>query len=122
MPMILLSTPLSTRAQQQMPRSTSRAYDAFSRAAAAKTTSSETAYSNQARGQVIRREYQKPEYRGNLSAEQKLEKRSYDVFPHAILDADENAKRVLWIVEQEQRAFMNEINRGKPLLYPVTGK
>jgi hypothetical protein len=30
--------------------------------------------------------------------------------------------RQLWMADQEQRAIANEINRTKPLIYPVTGR
>jgi hypothetical protein len=43
-----------------------------------------------------------------------LEARSLRMFP------DDEAKRQQWMADQEQRA--NEINRTKPLLYPVTGR
>jgi hypothetical protein len=75
-----------------------------------------------AAGTVERHEYQEPVYRGELTPAQELEKRSYEVFPKAAWDVDENSRRVQWIVDQEQRAIANEINRTKPLLYPVSGR
>jgi hypothetical protein len=73
-------------------------------------------------GTVERHEYQTPIYRGKLTPAQELEQRSYEIFPRSALDADENSKRVQWLVDQEQRAIANEINRTKPLIYPVSGR
>jgi hypothetical protein len=73
-------------------------------------------------GIVERHEYQIPIYRGKLIPAQELEKRSYEIFPRAVLDVDENSKRVQWLVDQEQRAIANEINSTKPLIYPVSGR
>jgi hypothetical protein len=73
-------------------------------------------------GTVERHEYQSPIYRGKLTPAQGLEKRSYAIFPRAALDPDENAKREQWMADQEQRAIANDINRTKPLLYPVSGR
>jgi hypothetical protein len=45
-----------------------------------------------------------------------LEARSSRIFP------DDEAKRQQWMADQEQRAIANDINRTKPLLYPVGGR
>jgi hypothetical protein len=73
-------------------------------------------------GRVVRRPYQEPEFYGKLTEEQKREKRSYAMFPGAYLLAEQNAKREAWLAEQEQKAIENEINRSKPLLFPVGGR
>lgn len=52
-------------------------------------------------GKVTRREYQQPEYSGNLDDTQKREQASYQMFPRAHLDERENAKRVAWVQGQE---------------------
>jgi hypothetical protein len=73
-------------------------------------------------GMVTWRAYQPPEFSGQLTDEQRREKRSYAIFPRAHLDADENAKREAWIAEQEQREIANRINASKPLLFPVNSR
>jgi len=45
-----------------------------------------------------------------------LEERSRGIFPH------DEERRLLWMADQEHLAIANEINRTKPLLYPVTGR
>jgi hypothetical protein len=72
-------------------------------------------------GYKTQKPYQAPEFHGKLTAVQKLEQRSYAIFPRAPLDADENAKREQWMAQQEQQAIVNEINRSKPLIFPVGG-
>jgi hypothetical protein len=51
-----------------------------------------------------------------------LDARSKVIFPRAAYDADQEALRMQWIVDHEQQATANEINRAKPLLYPVSGR
>jgi hypothetical protein len=34
----------------------------------------------------------------------------------------QESERQQWMADQEQRAIANEINRTKPLLYPVSGR
>jgi hypothetical protein len=48
-----------------------------------------------------------------------LDARSRVIFPRAAYDADQEALRMQWIVEHEQRAVANDINRTKPLVYPA---
>jgi hypothetical protein len=64
------------------------------------------------------REYQRPIFRGKRTDAQALEERSYQVFPRAHLDANENAKRVQWVVAQEQKAIENEINSRNRSSFP----
>jgi hypothetical protein len=47
-----------------------------------------------------------------------LEARSRRIFP----SVGQEAERQQWMADQEQRAIANEINRTKPLLYPVSGR
>jgi hypothetical protein len=47
-----------------------------------------------------------------------IEARGWRMFP----SADQNEERERWMTEQEQRAIANDINRAKPLLYPVSGR
>jgi hypothetical protein len=51
-----------------------------------------------------------------------LDARSKHIFPRAALDADQEALRMQWIVDHEQQATANEINRTKPLQFPVSGR
>jgi len=48
--------------------------------------------------------------------DEKMRARAASIFP------DDEAKRQQWMADQEQRAIANEINRTKPLLYPVSGR
>jgi hypothetical protein len=59
-------------------------------------------------GKVTRQEYQQPQYSGKLTDEQTREKRSYDLFPRAHLDANENAKREQWIAGEEEKEANRE--------------
>jgi hypothetical protein len=45
--------------------------------------------------------------------------RSYARFGHGVA---ENPARQQWMADQEQRAIANDINRTKPLMYPVSGR
>jgi hypothetical protein len=45
-----------------------------------------------------------------------LEEQSRAIFPH------DEERRLLWMAEQEQQAIANDINRTKPLIYPVSGR
>jgi hypothetical protein len=47
-----------------------------------------------------------------------IEARAWRMFP----SADQNEERERWMAEQEQRAIANDINRTKPLMYPVSGR
>ena len=47
-----------------------------------------------------------------------LEARSLRMFP----SGSQEQERQQWMAAQEQQAIANEINRTKPLLYPVTGR
>lgn len=48
-----------------------------------------------------------------------LDARSRSIFPRAAYDADQEALRMQWIVDHEQQATANEINRTKPLQFPA---
>jgi hypothetical protein len=45
--------------------------------------------------------------------------RSYARFGHGVA---ENPARQQWMADQEQRAIANDINRTKPLVYPISGR
>jgi hypothetical protein len=47
-----------------------------------------------------------------------LEARSRKIFTTSM----QEAKRQQWMADQEQRAIANDINRSKPLMYPVIGR
>ena len=47
-----------------------------------------------------------------------LEARAFRMFP----SGSQEQERQQWMADQEQRAIANDINRTKPLLYPVTGR
>jgi hypothetical protein len=47
-----------------------------------------------------------------------LEKRSRAIYP----DIGHEAERQQWMAAQKQRAIANDINRTKPLIYPVNGR
>lgn len=47
-----------------------------------------------------------------------LEKRSRAIYP----DVGHEAERQQWMAAQKQRAIANDINRTKPLIYPVNGR
>jgi hypothetical protein len=48
--------------------------------------------------------------------DEKMRARAALIFP------DDEAKRQQWMADQEQRAIANDINRTKPLQYPVSGR
>jgi hypothetical protein len=66
-------------------------------------------------GKRVDREYQQPEFSGNLNDEQSREKRSYAMFPRAHLDSTENAKREAWLAgeEREDAKLENAVNVAK---------
>jgi len=47
-----------------------------------------------------------------------LEARSRQIFPWM----SQESQRQQWMADQEQRAIANEINKTKPLLYPMSGR
>jgi hypothetical protein len=57
--------------------------------------------------------------RPNLGAySPQLEARSLRMFPYG----SQEQERQQWMADQEQRGIANDINRTKPLLYPVSGR
>jgi hypothetical protein len=59
-----------------------------------------------------------PRTKFDPNTDDELEYRSRRIFP----DFQNEPARQQWIVAQKQRAIANDINRTKPLMYPVNGR
>jgi hypothetical protein len=55
----------------------------------------------------------------SIIVDPQLDARSKRIFPRAAYDVDQEALRMQWIVDHEQQATVNEINRTKPLQFPA---